>query len=528
LSGLFRPLRPSAPWCSLRYCFLVLAAVNVSYVRADFAVLNPADYKHYVDKFNAADEEAVVNLIPNAKAWGWMTEQIPFFDCPAGQFEETYYFRWWSFRKHIKQTDDGLVLTEFITPVSHAGKHNTIACAYGHHLAEGRWLRDQRLLDEYTLFWFRGNDGKPMPHFHKFSSWAASALYHRYLVTGDHQFLVGLLDDLVADYRVWVAERGRPDGMFWQHDVKDGMEESISGGRHVENVRPTINSYMAANAEAIAKIANIAEREDVGSEFDGEARELRQKLNSELWDREAEFFKVRTPDGKFTDAREAIGFIPWMFNLADADRAAAWQQLADHEGFWAPWGITTAERRHPAFRTHGTGTCEWDGAVWPFATSQTLKGLASLLRSQEQEFVTKRDYFEQLLTYARSHQKDGVAHIGEYLDETTGKWLITGEKEKRSRFYNHSTFCDLVIGGLVGIVPQEGDTLVVDPLLPDDAWDWFCLDGVPYHGHNLTVIWDRMGKRYNRGTGMIVLVDGKEAARAPILSRVEMELPHDE
>jgi hypothetical protein len=118
-----------------------------------------------------------------------------------------------------------------------------------------------------------------------------------------------------------------------------------------------------------------------------------------------------------------------------------------------------------------------------------------------------------------------VAYIGEYLDETTGEWLITGEKEKRSRFYNHSTFCDLVISGLVGIVPQEGNTLVVDPLLPSDAWDWFCLDGVPYHGHNVTVIWDRFGKRYNRGTGLIVLVDGEEAARMPELIRLVIKLP---
>src|SRR3990172_5360615 len=29
-----------------------------------------------------------------------------------------YYFRWWTFRKHIKQTPAGLVLTEFITPRS--------------------------------------------------------------------------------------------------------------------------------------------------------------------------------------------------------------------------------------------------------------------------------------------------------------------------------------------------------------------------------------------------------------------------
>ncbi len=498
----------------------------IYYVHAEPAVLKPENYRHYLEKFNAADEEAVVNSIPNANAWGWMVEQIPFFDCPAGQFEETYYFRWWSFRKHIKQTDEGLVLTEFITPVSHAGKHNTIACAYGHHLAEGRWLGDQKLLDDYTLFWFRGgsNDG-PMPHLHKFSSWAASALYERYLVTGDKQFLVELLDDLVADYRTWVTERGRPDGMFWQHDVKDGMEESISGGRHVQNVRPTINSYMAANAGAISSIAMMAGRDDVANEFSHAARDLQQKLNEKLWDEDLKFYVAKSAEGESLKVREQIGFIPWMFSLADDDHAEAWLQLNDREGFWAPWGITTAERRHPAFRTHGTGTCEWDGAVWPFATSQTLTGLANLLRSQDQEFVTKRDYFEQLLTYARSHQKDGVAFIGEYLDETTGEWLITGEKEKRSRFYNHSTFCDLVINGLVGIVPQEGNTLVVDPLLPDDSWDWFCLDGVPYRGHNVTVIWDRTGKRYNRGTGLVVLVDGEEMAHTPGLSRVVVDLP---
>jgi hypothetical protein len=313
--------------------------------------------------------------------------------------------------------------------------------------------------------------------------------------------------------------------MFWQHDVKDGMEESISGGRHVQNVRPTINSYMASNARAIAKVATIAGREDVAEEFSQKADDLRAKLNAELWDPEAKFFKVKTADRKFTDAREQIGFIPWMFDMADDDRAEAWSQLKDRDGFWAPWGITTAERRHPAFRTHGTGTCEWDGAVWPFATSQTLTGMANLLRGPQQNFVTKRDYFEQLLTYSRSHQKDGVAYIGEYLDETTGQWLITREKAKRSEFYNHSTFCDLVISGLVGIVPQEGNMLVVNPLLPRDSWNWFCLDGVPYHGHNVAVIWDRTGKRYGRGTGMIVLVDGEEVARAPELARVEVELP---
>jgi hypothetical protein len=209
-----------------------------------------------------------------------------------------------------------------------------------------------------------------------------------------------------------------------------------------------------------------------------------------------------------------------MFNIASPEHAEAWDQLRDPNGFLAPWGLTTAERRHPAFRTHGSGTCEWDGAVWPFATSQTLRGLANVLRGPVQRFVSRRDYLEQLLTYARSHQLDGRAHIGEYLDETTGKWLITGPKAERSRHYNHSTFNDLVISGLVGLVPRDDGTVEIDPLLPSDAWDWFCLDGVPYRGRSLTIAWDRTGQRYGRGAGLAVWVDGVEVARSAELTRI--------
>jgi hypothetical protein len=244
-----------------------------------------------------------------------------------------------------------------------------------------------------------------------------------------------------------------------------------------------------------------------------------------MWDDDARFFKVRLETGELSDAREAIGFIPWMFGLARPEHAEAWAQINDPGGFWAPCGLTTAERRHPLFRTHGTGTSEWDGAVWPFATSQTLTGLANVLRGPEQPFVTRRDYFDHLLRYAAAHQQDGRAYIGEYHDEVTGAWLITGQKAERSRFYNHSTFNDLVISGLVGLVPRDDDTVEVDPLLPTDAWDWFCLDGVPYHGRSVTVAWDRTGKRYGRGAGLTVWVDGREVARRGDLGPLSAKLP---
>lgn len=493
---------------------------------AQSIVLREDDFEHHVALFNANDaEEDIVNLVPNADAWRWITDNAPLFECPSPVIEQTYYFRWWTFRKHIKQTPDGRVMTEFILPVSHAGKHNTVACALGHQIAEGRWLDDQRWLDEYIEFWFHsGEGGGPAPHFHKFSSWAAAAICERAQVTGDWHFALGLLDELVDDYRVWETERQKPSGLFWQHDVKDGMEESISGGRRVQNVRPTINSYMAANARAIAALARRDGQDELAEEFTAKYEAIHRKMLRRLWDPRAEFFKVRLENGEFSSAREAIGFIPWMFDLAQPEHAVAWRQLADPDGFRGPWGLTTAERRHPEFRTHGTGTCEWDGACWPFATSQTLRGLANVLRGPEQAIVNRRDFLEQLLVYAQAHQRDGKPYIGEYYDEQTGDWLITGPKERRSRFYNHSTFNDLVILGLVGIVPREDDVLEVDPLLPAGAWDWLCLDGLRYHDHDVTVLWDRAGQRYNRGAGLIILVDGREVARSKQLQRITVDL----
>ncbi|MEZ6102251.1 MAG: hypothetical protein R3E01_25215 [Pirellulaceae bacterium] len=507
------------------FLWTVLLANPAALLAEPLHVLRPGDYQHYIENFNRMEPETVVNQIPNRVAWDWLKDNAPFFDCPAKQFEETYYFRWWSFRKHIKSTPDGRVITEFLTPVSHAGANNTIACAVGHHVAEGRWLSDRELLDEYLRFWFYGGEKhRPVPHFHNFSSWMAVAVWERYLVTGDREFTASLLDDLVADYHQWVAERGTQDGMFWQYDVRDGMEESISGGRKTKNIRPTINSYMAANANAIAKIAGLAERDDLAVEFRKRGAALQEAMTTSLWDDQAKFFKVRFENGRLSDVREAIGYIPWRFELAGAQHAEAWRQIHLPDGFKAPFGLTTAERRHPKFRTHGTGTCEWDGAVWPFATSQTLDGLARLLRGTDQPYVNKRDYFDQLRTYARSHQLDGKSYIGEYHDETTGQWLITGPKSERSRYYNHSTFCDLVIGGLVGILPRPEATVMVAPLLPDDAWDWFCLDRVPYHGRLLTVVWDRDGRRYGKGNGLMLWIDGRLVARSDKLESISGNL----
>jgi hypothetical protein len=499
------------------------------------AVLDPEAFRRHIEFFNGMLPEEAVNEIPNARAWEWIARNAPLFACPDREIEEMYYYRWWAYRKHIKRTPAGFIVTEFLKPVGHATDYNAISCAFGHHVGEGRWLRDARYMDDYIAFWLRGGEGGGLQrHFHQFSGWASAALYDRYLADGNAKFATALLDALLLDYRTWERDRRLDSGLFWQRDVSDGMEESASGGRRVKNVRPSINSYMHGNARALAAIARLAGKAGLAGEFEAKARVLRELVQSRRWNREARFFETLDESGVFVPVREQIGFTPWYFDLPERGRGyeEAWKQLTDPAGFEAPFGPTTVERRSALFRIADTGDdCQWNGPSWPFATTITLKALANVLNDYGRHTISRDDYFRTFLTYTRSqHLKTDTGAVIPFIDENlnplTGEWQARSMKIRKGKFngrgdhYNHSGYADLLITGLVGLRPQAGDTVVVNPLLPENAWDWFCLDALPYHGHILTVLWDRTGRHFNRGKGLAVFSDGRRIAASPRLARV--------
>ena len=485
---------------------------------ASAAILKYDNFSHYADYFNTMEDENIVQAIPNSEASAWMKENIPLFECPQKNFEEMYYFRWWSLRKHIKNTPVGYGMTEFLVNRSYADKYNLIACAIGHHIYESRWLRNQDYLNQIIHTWYRGNEGGPMKKMEKFSSWNADAVFNRYLVNGDKAFLVDMIPDLDAEYKRWESTHRLSNGLYWQGDVQDGMEESISGGRKKKYARPTINSYMYGNAKALSTIGILTGNEGMAMTYGLKADTLKQLVQDKLWNTRHDFFETMRKDSS-ANVREAIGYIPWYFNLpAGGKFDVAWKQIVDEGGFSAPYGLTTAERRHPEFRTHGVGKCEWDGAIWPFASAQTLTGMANFMNNYPQSVLSDSVYFRQMELYVESQYHRGRPYIGEYLDEVTGYWL-KGDQE-RSRYYNHSTFNDLIITGLVGLRPRIDDMVEVNPLIPEGKWDWFCLDNILYHGHNLTIIWDKDGSRYHQGKGLSVLVDGKKAGHLDTLGRL--------
>jgi len=501
------------------------------------AVLKLETLKRYVDSFNRNDRELYAQQVPNAAALDFLADNIPLLDCPDKEIEEIYHFRWWTYRKHLKRTPDGFVITEFLPKVGWAGKHNTINCAAGHHLYEGRWLRDPGFLDDYSLFWFR-RGGEPR----RYSFWAADALWARYTANGNAQLVKDLLPDLVRNYEAWEKDHLDASGLFWQIDDRDGMEVSIGGS----GCRATINSYLYGDALAIAKIADLAGQPEVAATYRQRAARIRQLVRDKLWDPSALFFKV-LPRGKdkFADVREEHGFTPWYFNLPDPDKSVAWKQLLDPKGFYAPFGPTTAEQRHPRFALSYQGhECQWNGPSWPFSTAVTLTAMANLLNNYEQDAVSRKDYLDVLRIYTKSHRlklDDGrvVPWIDENLNPLTGEWISRARLkswkngawdagkggEERGKDYNHSTYCDLIVTGLVGLRPRADKMVEVNPLVPEGTWDWFCLDNVPYHGRTVTILYDKTGERYRKGKGLRVLVDGKEIAASEQLGRLKAELP---
>lgn len=499
-----------------------ICIAGFSQVKKQPAVLKASSFKHYVDYFNKMEDENIKQAIPNDSAWNWMQKNIPLFECPQQNFEEIFYYRWWTLRKHIKKTEKGFVFTEFLVQRSYADKYNLIASGLGHHIYESRWLHDQKYLNDYIHVWYRGNNGKPMNKLRFYSSWNIDALYNRYFVNNDRSFITDLLPDLEADYAAWEKDKRLPSGLYWQYDVRDAMEETISGGRREKNARPSINSYMYGNARGLSGIERLAGKADLADLYGAKADSIKQLVQSKLWNTNHNFFEVWKEADTSANVREAIGYMPWYFNLADERFNIAWKYAVDQQNFCAPFGLTTADRSHPQFRTHGCCNCEWDGAVWPFATAQTLTGMANLLNNQSQQFVADSNYFDLLETYVESQYYRGRPYIGEYLDEKTGYWL-KGDQE-RSRYYNHSTFNDLIITGLVGLRPRADDTLEVNPLLPEGKWNWFCLDNVLYHGKIVTVVWDKDGVKYKKGKGLSVFVDGKKVASGLNLERLKVKI----
>lgn len=493
----------------------------------------------------------------------WFAARIPVFESPDSAIDATYYYRWELVTKHLTYGSErtGYTFTEFLDRPFWSGAYGAISCPLGHQFAEVRWLNDRRIIDDFASYWFEAPGAQPR----SYSNWYGDAMWGTYLVLGDTGFLRGVLPYMKEQYAGWMREHwDARHRMFHWDGLHDGMERNINSrltsdiDEGADGFRPTLNSYMYADARAIARASLIFGDTGTAHDFAFRAAELKQRVQQELWDARREFFLhqfarderailrgaptdsgVPAPDslriraltrtydsGPFagdTHGRELIGYAPWQFDLPDQGRGyeRAWRLLMDSAYFAAAFGPTTTERHDPQFYV-SPKCCWWSGNSWPYATTQTLVAMANLLNDYPQTVVTSRDWMSLFETYTRTQRKDGRPYIAEGANPDNGSWAGF-DTPGHSNHYFHSGYVDLVITGVVGLRPRADDSLEVNPLAPRN-WSYFALDGVRYHGYGVTVLWDRDGSRYKRGVGLTVLANGRVIGQSADLRRLVVHL----
>jgi hypothetical protein len=499
----------------------------------------------------------------------WFLRNIPFIEIDDPSIQQIYYYRWNLYRAHIREIGpQGTTVLEFLDDVPWAREPYTdLNDSSSFHIMEGRWLRDPAIVDSLIdhLYSGAGND-------RHFSESIAAATESSTRVTGDVEPGLRHLDTMQYIFNLWDDHLDRKRNLYWIEPILDATEYTISsidasgagftdyassdenrnGFKGGYAFRPTINSYQYANALAIARFAQLAGKPDVAADYIQRAEKIRAAVLDQLWNPSLQHFTDRyqraTPfvnKGDLIRGRELAGYLPWFYDLpprdakgqtGQVDYAAAWRHLLSSVELAGPYGIRTVEPSYPRYmaqyrydRASGKPECQWNGPSWPFQTSQALTALANLLNDYQQPDISRADYLRLLRQYTQQHFiSPGHPDIQEDYNPDTGGPVVGLD---RSHHYSHSTYVDLILSGLIGIRPRADETLEINPLLPAETTPgtspirYFAVQGIRYHGHDVTALFDADGSRYGKGSGLSVFIDGKRAFGPGPLAHAEISLP---
>lgn len=484
----------------------------------------------------------------NDKAW--YINNIPFFECSDTTIENVYYYRWLLYKAHIRNLGkDGHIITEFLNPMGWDLKpYNSLNDATSFHIYEGRWLKDQQYIQDYINYMYKkgGND-------RHFSEAIADAAYAYYLVNPDKKFIVSQLPSMVKIYNAWHDHFDQDKGLYYIEPLLDATEYTVSsvdasggrdGFRGGDGFRPSINSYMYANALAIRNIAFLNNDTATANLYAKKAIVLKNEIQKSLWNDSLQHFTDRYKvSNKFVNywnfirGRELVGYVPWTYNLPDdnSNYGSAWKHLLDTTQLAGHFGLRTNEPSYQYYMkqyryVQGTNIreCQWNGPSWPFQTSQVLLAMANVLNNYKNKVISKADYINVLKQYSLQHYMGNHLNIVEDYDPDKGGAIVN--INQRSEHYNHSEYNDLIITGLCGIRPAANNILIINPLIDvsnstKNPITYFCIENVLYHGQNITVLYDKTGSKYHQGIGLSIYVNGKLVSRSAILQKQEIKIP---
>ncbi|GAB7358550.1 hypothetical protein MBLNU230_g2612t1 [Neophaeotheca triangularis] len=490
----------------------------------------------------------------------WYLDNIPFIDIPDQLMQDVYYYRTSVVKRHQNWIHEGhgWMMSEFIQPVGWAAKYQSVPVSISHHILETRWLRDTNVAKNMIELYARGGveplTGITYTHFvHR------AAQEHAY-VTGDARFFADQMEGLINIYNLWNTTRDNETGLYHRNPLQDAQEYSLPGfmvggpgGGPVqqwndfglsaeegggndydvillgpETYRPNFNAYMVSGARAIAEAASLNGNDSLAETWHAYAGDLESRMEDQLYSQDLNFWIDRVWDINLPiEDYQLIGFYPYRLGIEHSESMIRGLEASlTPEIFLAEFGPTTLSQSNPYFWGEDKQTswcCAWNGMSWPYSTSLYLSTLAGIARSGASDVMTQEFFNTEMHRYARVNTRGGVAFTAESHYPSIDDW--SGDRVNNSENYFHSTYMDNIFSDLFGIIPTLNDTLIMEPLVPEN-WTHFAVENLPYHGSLLSFFWDINGSHYKTGhSGLSIYSNGSLFHHQHQLGPVRCQLP---
>jgi glycogen debranching enzyme len=254
-----------------------------------------------------------------------------------------------------------------------------------------------------------------------------------------------------------------------------------------------------------------------------EAEHTKRAVNSRMWDLDtAMYYDCDARTLNRIAAKPSTSFYPFLTDIAGVEQVAALRKhLLNSREFWTEYPVPSVSIDDPYFDAEPSWkgkrhSCPWSGRTWPMTNSHIVDALARAGRMLDPKMRMHAVELMNRFITMMFHDRDvNRPNCYEHYNPHTGQ----PSEYRGYDDYQHSWVVDLIIKHVVGLLPQDDDTLVVDPL--PFGLDEFTLDNVKYRGHDVRIVW-RAHQSDGEPIGLTVYVDGKQAAHSDMTESLKI------
>jgi len=133
-----------------------------------------------------------------------------------------------------------------------------------------------------------------------------------------------------------------------------------------------LNCLYTLDAWCLAQIANVLHKREDYRKYMREYQEMKDLINTYLWDDINGFYFDRHWDGKFSTRKAASNFYPLLARIPDQKRSLKMlKHLMNPKEFWGDYVIPSISRDDPAYKDQQY----WRGTIWPPTNYLVYQGL---------------------------------------------------------------------------------------------------------------------------------------------------------